>query len=296
MASVAAVVLNWNRLAATRECVAGLRGWRDPVPEIWVVDNGSANGEAAALAAAFPDFRVLAAGANLGFGGGNNLALRQTGATYALLLNNDAGLPEDHGRRLIALLDARSDLGVVGPLITERCHPERVQAAGGRDIARHARTNLRPEDLPASWLAGGVPYPVDYVPGTAALLRLAAVRAVGWLDERYFFGGEMADLCRRLRGRGWGSAVLPTARAWHDRDARSPARRALDANAPLRNRFPYLREPAPAGERRQRARWVAYGLAGAGLDLVAGRPGSARARIAALRDGLAGRFGGWRGA
>ncbi|MGH9464260.1 MAG: glycosyltransferase, partial [Thermoanaerobaculia bacterium] len=118
MASLAAVVLNWNRLAATRECVAGLVGWRDPAMEVWVVDNGSDNGEAAALAGEFPAARVVAAGANLGFGGGNNLALRQAKATYALLLNNDAGIEEGDGRRLLALLEARPDLAVVGPLIT----------------------------------------------------------------------------------------------------------------------------------------------------------------------------------
>ncbi len=296
MASLAAVILNWNRLAATRECVAGLRAWRDPALEIWVVDNGSGNSEAAALVAEFADVRVLEAGANLGFGGGNNLALRQTTATYALLLNNDAGLEEGDGRRLVALLDARPDLAVVGPVITDRDDRARVQAAGGRDIARHARTNLRPADLPASWLTRDAPYPVDYVPGTAAVLRLEAARAVAWLDERYFFAGEMADLCRRLRDLGWGCAVLPTTRAWHDRNGRQPERLALDAYYSLRNRFLYLREHPLAAARRQRFRWVLLGLAGAGRALAVGRPASARARVVALRDGLAGRFGGWNGA
>ncbi len=296
MASVAAVVLNWNRLAVTRECVAALLRWRDPALEIWVVDNGSRNGEAAAIAEDFPAVQVVAAGANLGFGGGNNLALRRTTATYGFLLNNDAGLEEDDGRRLVALLDTRLDLAVVGPLITDRDEPNRVQAAGGRDIARHARTSLRPADLPSHWLASDAPYPVDYVPGTAALLRLEAARAVGWLDERYFFAGEMADLCRRVRDLGWGCAVLPTTRAWHDRNGRPRERQALDAYYSLRNRFLYLREHPLAGGRAQRLRWVLLGLAGAGRDLTIGRPASARARVAALRDGLGGRFGGWNGA
>jgi hypothetical protein len=293
MASLAAVILNWNGLEATRERVRELLGWRDLVPEVWVVDNGSDGAEATALAAEFPAARVLAAPANLGFGGGNNLALRRTGAAYALLLNNDAGLAEADGRRLLALLEARADLAVAGPLITDRGDPSRIQAAGGRDIARHARTNLRPGDLPAAWLAGAAPYPVDYVPGTAVMLRLEAVRAADWLDERYFFGGEMADLCRRLRRQGWGCAVLPTARAWHDRNGRSPSRQALDAYYTLRNRFLYLEDHAQARGRARRRGWIAYGVAAVGRDLLVGRPALARARLAALRDGLAGRFGGW---
>ncbi len=295
MPSLAVVVLNWNRLAATRRCVEALLGWRRLEPEVWVVDNGSHNGEAAALAAAFPTVRVLAAGRNLGFGGGNNLALRQTEAPFALLLNNDAGLEEEDAARLLGALEVRGDLAVVGPLITDRSEAARVQAAGGRDISRYARTNLRPGDLPPDWLRGGKPYPVDYVPGTVALLRLTPARQVGLLDERYFFGGEMADLCRRLRDLGWSCAVEPAARAWHERDGSAPERQRLDTYYILRNRFLFLREHGGGARRWRAAAWVAYGTAGVLRDLLAGDGSRAGARAAALRDGVAGRFGGWAG-
>ena len=46
---------------------------------VWVVDNASADGSAAMVAADFPDVRLIPSPANLGFAGGNNLALKALG-------------------------------------------------------------------------------------------------------------------------------------------------------------------------------------------------------------------------
>jgi GT2 family glycosyltransferase len=71
--------------------LAELRGEGPPF-SVWVVDNASTDGTAELLAAR-ADVRVIRSETNLGFAGGNNLALRAVTTPFAVLLNDDA-LPE----------------------------------------------------------------------------------------------------------------------------------------------------------------------------------------------------------
>lgn len=278
------MILNWNSWAAARDRALEIASWSELRPEVWVIDNGSRGDDLARLRSALPMAHVLDAGRNLGFGGGVNLALSRIAAPFTLLLNHDAGLDQGAARDLLALLETRSDIAVAGPALTDPAG--RIEALGGRDIRRHVRTHVRPAEGGGPPATG--PLDVAYVPGTAALLRTEAVRAVGGLDESFFFSGEMPDLCRRLVDRGWRCVVLPTARAWHDRGGRGARREALDAYYSLRNRFLFLRKhPAPG----RRLFWTLYAVASALRHLLRGRARRAGAELLALAHGLRGRFG-----
>ena len=58
-----------------------------------MADNGSTDGSVGAIRAAHPDVELIENGANLGFSGGNNAAIRHAldgGAEWVVLVNNDA--------------------------------------------------------------------------------------------------------------------------------------------------------------------------------------------------------------
>jgi GT2 family glycosyltransferase len=83
-----------------------------------LVDNGSTDGSADAIRQRFPDVRIIEAGSNLGFAGGNNLALRDLdGVDYVALLNNDAFVEPGWLEPLVAALEADPCLGAVCPKI-----------------------------------------------------------------------------------------------------------------------------------------------------------------------------------
>src|SRR3954462_7651360 len=63
--------------------------------EIIVVDNGSTDGSAEFLRAAFPSVRVLALPKNLGFGGGSNAGFRAATNDIVVLLNSDMRVAPD---------------------------------------------------------------------------------------------------------------------------------------------------------------------------------------------------------
>jgi GT2 family glycosyltransferase len=85
------VIVNWNGAHLLASCLDALAAQQTSFDyATWVVDNASTDGSAELLKTRYPDVRVIAAPGNLGFAGGNNLALREVTTPYAVLLNNDA--------------------------------------------------------------------------------------------------------------------------------------------------------------------------------------------------------------
>jgi hypothetical protein len=82
-ASLAIIVVSYNVRELLRACLDATFASLALSPEIdatvWVVDNASADGSAEMVAAEFPQLRLVASQVNLGFAGGNNLALRSLG-------------------------------------------------------------------------------------------------------------------------------------------------------------------------------------------------------------------------
>ena len=105
---VTVVVLNWNGSHLLPACLDTLAK-QDLDPQLWqacVVDNGSTDDSRDLLARAYPQVRVVENRANLGFAGGNNVALRAATTPFVALLNNDAYPEPDWLRRLLAELQA----------------------------------------------------------------------------------------------------------------------------------------------------------------------------------------------
>jgi GT2 family glycosyltransferase/glycosyltransferase involved in cell wall biosynthesis len=89
--SASVVIPNWNAkdllaqyLPSVVEALAG-----NPDNEIVVVDNGSTDGSADFVRAAFPQVTLIALPRNLGFGGGSNAGIRAARNDIVVLLNND---------------------------------------------------------------------------------------------------------------------------------------------------------------------------------------------------------------
>jgi GT2 family glycosyltransferase len=281
------IVLNWNDAEDTRDCLRSIATWRSE-PFVWVVDNDSADG-AGEIAVEFADARLIRSPVNRGFAGGNNLALEQAvnaNCAFALLLNNDARIAQSDLDRLIAAIVADPSIGVIGPVLRDHRPPHRLLSAGGRDIARYTLSH----DLE---LPPGLDLKeVAYVPGTVALIRSALLQKVGLLDERYFFGGEMADLCERARQAGFRSVIHTQAQAFHDLGRSSQMRDSLHVYYVFRNRFLFIRKF------RSNRRWSLFGLwsvrgcGAATTSLAHSNVRRARAIGLGVWHGLTGQYGG----
>ena len=101
MKSIAVVLVDWNGVEVTKECLASLKkvdtSFLDRF-QIIVVDNGSDVPCKDLLEDEFSDIVYISSSINLGFAGGNNLGIKyalENRFTYTLLLNNDTTLADD---------------------------------------------------------------------------------------------------------------------------------------------------------------------------------------------------------
>ena len=288
MEDLSVVVLNWNATADTVRCVQEIVSWSHVAATVWVVDNASRDCQVDALSltlAAFPNVRLVRNASNLGFGGGNNRGMEQalaTGDAPLFLLNNDAEIAEQDIMQLLATLENNRQVGCVGPLLFDRHQPDRLLSAGGRDISRHIQTHI-------TQIGPGPLQQVDYVPGTAILIRAEVLRQVGLLDEAYFFSGEIADLCERVRGKGYECVIDTHARVFHERHTELDRTEALRTYYSIRNRFLFIKKFRSA---LRSVVWVTYAAMMSVSASMRGERLRARAIRLAIVDGVRGRFGG----
>ena len=83
MSELAVVIVTWNvrdlALGALQSLCDDLDAHGPSSTDVHLVDNASEDGTAEAIASAFPQVKLTASSENLGFGAGNNLALRTIG-------------------------------------------------------------------------------------------------------------------------------------------------------------------------------------------------------------------------
>jgi GT2 family glycosyltransferase len=84
------VIVNWNNRRETLECLAAVDAQQTEGTSVTVVDNGSTDGSATAIAARYPDVKLFVLPENRGFTGGLAAALSGSTADLVVFLNNDA--------------------------------------------------------------------------------------------------------------------------------------------------------------------------------------------------------------
>ena len=208
---VAIVVVTYN---SARDIDRVLRSLTGPPPatphEILVVDNASGDDTVMRIRSSWPGVRLIASPSNLGFAAANNRGIRASSSELVLLLNPDTSVPPGGIDRLVAHLDARPDVAIVGPRIVDG--EGRAELSFGSMIA--PLTELRQKVLVVGNERGVGPIvtlvdrmtrrtrDVDWVSGACLLVRRADLEAAGLLDERFFLYTEDVDLCASVRTRG----------------------------------------------------------------------------------------------
>ena len=198
---VVVIVLNWNGLSDTLECLASLEHCTYPHIEVVVVDNGSANSDAEIIAAAFPKVIVISNGKNLGWAGGNNVGIRYALSKdfhHIFLLNNDTTVEAVCIAALVAAAESLG-CGLLHPAIYHYDEPDVPQldpSAGQGTVSSEI-------------------YDINFAYGAALMISRSLIERVGLLDERFFLQLEETDYFKRSSELGFLSRVLPAARVLH---------------------------------------------------------------------------------
>ncbi len=241
---VTIIVLNWNGLNDTLDCLESLgqldyQGYR-----VLVVDNGSVDGSVPVIRERFPEVTIIENGENLGYAGGNNVGLRYAmaqGADYALLLNNDTVVDPAFLRILVDVVEAEPAVGIAGPTIYYHKRPDVIWSAGGAIDWRRGSTRMVGLDVQDVGQFGKNPREVDFVTGCALLVRVKAIEEAGELDERFFMYYEETEWCVRITRAGYRIIHVPQAKIWHKISPYAQADSSLIHYYMTRNRLLFLK-------------------------------------------------------
>jgi glycosyltransferase involved in cell wall biosynthesis len=181
-ARVSIIILNWNGLDDTIECLESLKRISYPNYEVILIDNGSEKNDAEILRQRFGDYaHVIHNEKNLGFAQGNNVGikhvLKNSKPDFILLLNNDTVVDTEFLGALVAAGERDPKTGILGPKLLCYAQPTRFQAAGGIINWRSGLT---------SPIGGGETdkgqfnrlREVDWVPGCALLIKREVIEAM----------------------------------------------------------------------------------------------------------------------
>jgi hypothetical protein len=291
------IVLNWNGLADTLECLDSLACLDYPAYEVVVVDNGSTDSSVEAIRGRFPHVTLIENGENLGFVEGNNVGIRyalECDVDYVLLLNNDTIVDLRFLSALVKVAEADREIGVASPFIFLYDVPREIWTAGATiNWANGATQRLRAgETVREDELA----FDVDFVSGCALLAKREVIEATGLLDPDFYLYYEETDWCVRARAQGYRIVCVPQSRIWHK------VSRSIGASSPAvsyymtRNVLLFLRKHQ-SGVRRmisigRNLTSITRNVASAYIKKRnAHRRANARAQILGVRDFIRGQFG-----
>lgn len=221
-----------------------------PRYSILIVDNGSREEATATLLARLqsePRVRVLRDDSEFNFSALNNRAVRQSGAEFVCLLNNDIEVLDGDWLDEMVGMGARPGVGAVGARLW---YPDRTLQHAGvilgvRGVASHAHKHLR-KGQPGYFGRAVLHQAMSAVTAACLLVRRSIYEEVGGLDETFRIAFNDIDFCLRVRAAGYRNVWTPFAELVHHESAS----RGYETTPEKRERF-------DDEVRRMRERWGA---------------------------------------
>ena len=114
---VSFITVNYNSTPDTIEFLLSCEKLNYKNIEVFVVDNASKVDAAKEIKESFPWVKYIRSEKNLGFAGGNNLAVRQAKGEYLFFLNNDTLLFPDFLENIVDFMQSHPDAGMASPKV-----------------------------------------------------------------------------------------------------------------------------------------------------------------------------------
>jgi len=206
------VMVTYGHPEVVRRAIAALLAYAPSTGALLlrVVDNDSPDATPDLVEQEFPSIVLYRQPKNAGFAVANNIALRDVSAPFVLVLNPDTELCPGVLDHLIAKLENDPTIGMIGcRLVTAQGQFDHAAKRSIPDPSNALRYFLpylalgRPSNYVAPRLGESESGDVEAISGAFMLIRTAAMREVGYFDERYWMYGEDLDWCVRFRSAGW---------------------------------------------------------------------------------------------
>jgi GT2 family glycosyltransferase len=228
MPKLSIIIVSYNSRAVLEELLASLCGAERALDfEVIVVDNRSVDSTVDMMRRKYPAIHLICNDRNMGFASACNKGVECARGEYVLFLNPDTRIVDDALQKLVLCLDSHPKAGVVtGRLVypdmtdqgVARTFPQPLNSIFGRHSIltrlfpnnRYSLTYLASRQHESRDL-----FEVDWVSGACLMVRKQILDDVGSFDGKFFMYWEDADLCYRIKERGWKVLCQPDAIVVH---------------------------------------------------------------------------------
>lgn len=213
---VVAVVLNWNGVDETIECVKSLHDSTYNNLEIVIVDNASTDNSVETINNIFPQIKLIVNSTNSGYAGGNNLGIKwalNNKAEYVFILNNDVVVESTMIEKLIKGLQKNPNAGLITGKVYYKEDSNRIFSGAGRFIRWRCTGVNRGSIFGRRYLHDRECF-VNYISGVLFLAKLEVFENLGLLDEKFFMYFEDLEFSMRVQ-KNYLMAYTPDAIAYH---------------------------------------------------------------------------------
>ncbi len=197
--------------------------------ELIVTDSATIEKTTEMMASEFPDVRFLPAEENIGFGRSINLALREAKGEYLFIINADIVIDEKGAiRNMLSYMQEHAEIGMLGPKLWNINNTWQQSAFrfytpmtvfyrrtllgrtpfGKKNLDYFLMKDIFKNDITE-------PIPVDWLMGSAMMVRGRDLEKVGDFDERYFMYFEDVDWARRFWENGLKVVYYPKVTMYH---------------------------------------------------------------------------------
>lgn len=265
--TLAIVIINYKTPDLVVDVLESLKTEVDKTSmQVIIVDNDSRDNSLTLIDKWMQDnhaatwIKLIEAGHNTGFSGGNNIGIRSIKAEYYLLLNSDTIVRPGAIQSLLDAAYQNPEAGMISPRLEwedatpqESCFRFHTPIS---ELIASASTSFITKLFSKYVVAQPVVERTDFYQWTSfacVLIRAEVLEQVGLLDDEFFMYFEDVEFSYRTVSAGWKILNIPYAHVVHLRGGSSP----LKSQAKLRKRLPrYFYES------RTRFFYLLYGRSG----------------------------------
>ncbi len=213
--------------------------------EIIVVDNASKENPVPNWQRQYPNVQFIRSEVNLGFAGGNNVAIKAATGYYFFLVNNDTEFTEGLVETLVNTMNQHPQIGIISPKIKYFDQPETLQYAGYTPMNYFTARNscigqFEIDKGQYNHLTGKT----GYIHGAAMMVSKHAIDKAGLMAENFFLYYEEIDWCDRIQQQNLEAWVNMNALIFHKESISVGKNSALKEYFMNRNRILFIRKNA----------------------------------------------------
>jgi GT2 family glycosyltransferase len=243
MRTVSIITVNFNQPEVTIDFLKSIKSnTLGTGVEVVLVDNGSEVFYEDKYKLVYPELIYIKSEKNLGFAGGNNLALDIVKGDYLLFLNNDTEITTNLCEVLTSALDNNPQIGIISPLLMYFDQPKLIQYAGfspmnyltgrNKDLGRMLHDEGQYNDVSIE---------TGYCHGAAMMCRRKDLEQIGPMSDAFFLYYEELDWCERFKRAGKKIWFTGKTRVFHKESVTVGKESAIKTYFMTRNRMLFIR-------------------------------------------------------